>query len=83
MKELTPEEERSFKELEENFNNKVEEYGRNKNKELSEGRKDELEKELKDIESYLEIYYKGEVDDIITNIRFIEAKHNVLKELLR
>ena len=81
-KELTDSEKKHFNDLEDNFDSKVEEYRNKKEKELAEGKKEELKEELENIDRYLEIYNRGEVDDLLINVRFIEAKQKVLRSLL-
>ncbi|RJQ19755.1 hypothetical protein C4580_04895 [Candidatus Woesearchaeota archaeon] len=82
-KQLTPQEKEHLFDIERNFDSKIAQYTTVKKRELSEGKKTELEKELRDLEHYLALVSRGEADDILSNIRFIQAKARALKKLLQ
>jgi hypothetical protein len=82
MKLLSKEEKEYFEDLEKNFDSYVEKYRKEKERELRNGRRRELEEELKSLEAYLEGARRGEVSDVLVNIRFRGAKLRVLRQLL-
>ena len=78
---LNPEQEAHYKDLAERFDEHVAEYRAEKQRELDDRRVEELEVELRRLEEYLELYHKGEVDDMQTAVRYMEAKVGVLQSL--
>jgi hypothetical protein len=82
MKLLSKEEKGYFEDLERNFDSYVEKYREEKEQQLKSGRRRELEGELKSLEAYLEGARRGEVSDVLVNIRFHGAKLRVLRQLL-
>ncbi|MBS3147755.1 hypothetical protein J4219_02640 [Candidatus Woesearchaeota archaeon] len=53
-----------------------------KQRELKTGKRLELEKELKDLECYLDLVSKGETAETLEHIEFLRKKKEVLKRLL-
>lgn len=50
--------------------------------ELKDGKRSNLEKELKDLESYLNLVSKGETAETLKHLEFLRKKKDVLKRLL-
>ncbi|MEA3430084.1 MAG: hypothetical protein U9R08_02325 [Nanoarchaeota archaeon] len=74
MKKLTNEEINSLN----NLNSKLIKY----KKQISKLTKEELQNELEKLNNYLKGCRNSEIDDTLTNIRFIEEKINVLKNII-
>lgn len=53
-----------------------------KQRELKEGRRSELEKELGDLESYLELVCEGGTAETLEHLEFLRKKKEVLRRLL-
>jgi hypothetical protein len=82
MKLPSDEEQQYLEDLEKNFDSYVEKYRKEKERQLMDGRKEELEKELRHLEAYSEGLSRGEISDVLVNIRFCRAKLRVLREVL-
>ena len=83
-KELTEEEKRGFRDLEERFTEHLDQYRLRKVAQHRSGEKTEgeLEAELQGLEDYLGGCQRSEIDDLLINIEFISAKVGVLKRIL-
>jgi len=77
-KELSPEEETNLKSLNDNMQQRLSEYRQDWRQKPTE----EQKKELKKLDEYLQGCYNSEIDDTEINIRFTEAKSEILKKLI-
>ena len=82
MRQLTEDEKKYYADLGANMEKHVEAYRKKKQSELEIGKQAELESELLRLQEYLAGCRRGEISEMLVNIRFIERKIAVLQNLL-